>query len=270
MASSSTPKFCYFDIHQDNDNNNIVKSFQENDNPQFYLLYHVNFILQFPPHPKQLNFLSYKEHLYVDRTRLIDPTQVRTFLTSKIFSSHSVSINPPQNIDSIINTIVSTATLLDQKATELGRSVMPVVMSIRLVFEQDYNAALNQQWKRITGRPLAQFFTYPATELVLKTLDRTIFDQKLYSSKEQCAICCEDFLDGEEITRLPCLHTYHGCCVTEWLEESCFCPICRFPMPNCRVDEPLYPFKTNNVIRASTTRRPRMSVSYKSQFRLEI
>lgn len=47
-----------------------------------------------------------------------------------------------------------------------------------------------------------------------------------------CAVCLEDFgeeFDGGDklITRLPCLHYFHGHCATRWVKTRHTCPLCR-------------------------------------------
>nr|CAG8475922.1 6290_t:CDS:2 [Entrophospora candida] len=44
-----------------------------------------------------------------------------------------------------------------------------------------------------------------------------------------CAICLEDFDDGDELRFLPCKHEYHAECIDPWLiEKSSLCPLCKF------------------------------------------
>mmetsp|Transcript_13644 Transcript_13644/g.21309 ORF Transcript_13644/g.21309 Transcript_13644/m.21309 type:complete len:414 (-) Transcript_13644:221-1462(-) len=45
-----------------------------------------------------------------------------------------------------------------------------------------------------------------------------------------CEICCDDFEENMEVTRLPCGHIFHGPCVTEWLQRHCTCPVCRYEL----------------------------------------
>lgn len=47
-----------------------------------------------------------------------------------------------------------------------------------------------------------------------------------------CPVCFEDVLVGSEVRRLPCFHCYHGECIVKWLQNSKFCPLCRFEMPS--------------------------------------
>ena len=43
-----------------------------------------------------------------------------------------------------------------------------------------------------------------------------------------CAICVEDFQNGERVKELPCKHIFHPTCVDEWLNNhSSLCPLCK-------------------------------------------
>lgn len=42
-----------------------------------------------------------------------------------------------------------------------------------------------------------------------------------------CTICLDDFAEGEEVRRLPCLCVYHTGCIDRHLAASTTCPICR-------------------------------------------
>jgi hypothetical protein len=44
---------------------------------------------------------------------------------------------------------------------------------------------------------------------------------------EQCAVCHDDYVEGEELRVLPCQHKYHRDCIDKWLERSRTCPVCK-------------------------------------------
>eukprot|EP00747_Dinoflagellata_sp_TGD_P026885 gnl/TRDRNA2_/TRDRNA2_132249_c0_seq1.p1 gnl/TRDRNA2_/TRDRNA2_132249_c0~~gnl/TRDRNA2_/TRDRNA2_132249_c0_seq1.p1 ORF type:complete len:295 (+),score=41.33 gnl/TRDRNA2_/TRDRNA2_132249_c0_seq1:75-959(+) len=46
-----------------------------------------------------------------------------------------------------------------------------------------------------------------------------------------CAVCLDDFAEGESLRQLPCKHYFHCRCIDEWLTRSKRCPLC-----NCCID----------------------------------
>jgi hypothetical protein len=42
-----------------------------------------------------------------------------------------------------------------------------------------------------------------------------------------CPICLDEFIDGDQVKRLPCFHEYHVACIDRWLGMSRYCPICK-------------------------------------------
>lgn len=52
------------------------------------------------------------------------------------------------------------------------------------------------------------------------------------SSKKsrECVICMIEFVVGDSIRFLPCMHTYHVKCIDDWLMRSFICPSCMEPV----------------------------------------
>ncbi|XP_067829145.1 RING finger protein 11a [Heptranchias perlo] len=47
---------------------------------------------------------------------------------------------------------------------------------------------------------------------------------------KECVICMMDFVFGDPIRFLPCMHIYHMECIDEWLMRSFTCPSCMEPV----------------------------------------
>ncbi|NXG45750.1 RNF43 ligase, partial [Psilopogon haemacephalus] len=48
------------------------------------------------------------------------------------------------------------------------------------------------------------------------------------SSAPVCAICLEEFSDGQELRIISCSHEFHRDCVDPWLQQHHTCPLCMF------------------------------------------
>ena len=46
----------------------------------------------------------------------------------------------------------------------------------------------------------------------------------------ECVICMEEFVFGDCVRYLPCLHNYHTKCIDDWLMRNFICPSCMEPV----------------------------------------
>jgi len=46
-------------------------------------------------------------------------------------------------------------------------------------------------------------------------------------TQNQCMVCLAEFVEGEEVRKLPCGHIFHAGCIDEWLRRCTDCPICK-------------------------------------------
>ncbi|KAI8098035.1 uncharacterized protein B0P05DRAFT_523063 [Gilbertella persicaria] len=68
------------------------------------------------------------------------------------------------------------------------------------------------------------------TNFVSKLPTYTFKREKIVDTEHvECAICLEDYLEGDKLRTLPCKHEFHAKCVDAWLtSHKKFCPICKF------------------------------------------
>lgn len=66
---------------------------------------------------------------------------------------------------------------------------------------------------------------YVVDNLPVATLEDV--ERELPEGARQCAICLEDFQNGDRRRTLPCLHGFHAGCVDRWLGGNGCCPVCK-------------------------------------------
>ncbi|RMZ86922.1 hypothetical protein DV736_g5852, partial [Chaetothyriales sp. CBS 134916] len=80
----------------------------------------------------------------------------------------------------------------------------------------------------------ADFTTASAPALALSTLPTPAPQASAAAASDNhpgCAICTEDFTQGEEMRVLPCNHKFHPDCIDPWLlNVSGTCPLCRIDL----------------------------------------
>ncbi|XP_006027853.1 E3 ubiquitin-protein ligase RNF6 [Alligator sinensis] len=45
-----------------------------------------------------------------------------------------------------------------------------------------------------------------------------------------CSVCINEYVIGNKLRQLPCMHEFHIHCIDRWLSENSTCPICRQPV----------------------------------------
>eukprot|EP01083_Nonionella_stella_P034462 94299_1 len=50
------------------------------------------------------------------------------------------------------------------------------------------------------------------------------------NEETQCRICMEPYMENDTMMTLPCFHSFHQDCVSIWLNDRLYCPICRHPI----------------------------------------
>ncbi|PRQ54014.1 putative transcription factor C2H2 family [Rosa chinensis] len=84
----------------------------------------------------------------------------------------------------------------------------------------------------------------PATRSSIESLQKVGFhslEQATIKQISTCSICEDEFADGnvdQLITPLPCKHHFHADCISQWLEISHLCPLCRYALPTVEHGEP--------------------------------
>lgn len=77
----------------------------------------------------------------------------------------------------------------------------------------------------------------PASKAVVENLPSVaLTKEELQENNVVCAVCKDEILVEEKVTRLPCCHHYHGDCIVPWLCIRNTCPVCRYELPTDDLD----------------------------------
>ena len=79
----------------------------------------------------------------------------------------------------------------------------------------------------------------------VRNIPTIIWNATKVNITKECQICCEQFMNGEVIRILPCMHQYHCKCVDKWLGDKETCPECRHPID--QNDPPPEAMRDDNV-----------------------
>ncbi|ESQ35395.1 hypothetical protein EUTSA_v10009557mg [Eutrema salsugineum] len=70
----------------------------------------------------------------------------------------------------------------------------------------------------------------PASKSSVESMPRVVIGED--KEKEgSCAICLEEWSEGDVAAEMPCKHKFHSKCVEKWLAVHATCPLCRYEMP---------------------------------------
>mmetsp|Transcript_23189 Transcript_23189/g.36947 ORF Transcript_23189/g.36947 Transcript_23189/m.36947 type:complete len:141 (-) Transcript_23189:113-535(-) len=67
---------------------------------------------------------------------------------------------------------------------------------------------------------------------LVASLPKETYNSDHHQDLVECELCLEDYANGDELLRLPCMHAFHCHCVSPWLKKSGVCPSCRTELAN--------------------------------------
>lgn len=70
----------------------------------------------------------------------------------------------------------------------------------------------------------------PASLAAVNNLPKNLYQLQTRGPNDAdlCAICLDDFVEGDELRKLPCKHEFHVGCIDPWLlTRKRFCPVCK-------------------------------------------
>ncbi|KAL4494113.1 hypothetical protein ABPG72_016069 [Tetrahymena utriculariae] len=137
--------------------------------------------------------------------------------------SYSIQIQSTQNPILGINNIISNLfPVTSQRVGLFGMSDNNFDNIIDFLMRNDQN---------IYGTP-------PASENSITNLPTVTFSKEQVKEETlcECSVCKEEFIEGEQVVKMPCNHIYHNSCLVAWLKMHNSCPTCRYELPTDNQD----------------------------------
>ncbi|XP_007894578.2 E3 ubiquitin-protein ligase RNF43 [Callorhinchus milii] len=142
----------------------------------------------------------------------------------------------------VINTNGEAVVRIHVKGSTLGRpaydvgilmtlivafSVVVMILAVRIKCKQTRTRdSLQQQTLRAISRLATRTYR---SRCRAQGLERPGTDSRSSSASEPvCAICLEEFVDGQDLRIISCFHEFHKECVDPWLHQHRTCPLCMF------------------------------------------
>ena len=96
--------------------------------------------------------------------------------------------------------------------------------------EDDLETIINQIMMNDTNK----YGNPPASKKAVEQLEQCAINEEILKSfgvENSCAVCKDEFAQGQNCLVMPCKHHFHKECLIPWLKERNSCPVCRFELP---------------------------------------
>ncbi|XP_010268564.1 PREDICTED: RING-H2 finger protein ATL39-like [Nelumbo nucifera] len=157
----------------------------------------------------------------------------RPRLVSYILSEMGLSEQANEILEPTISPFAREVALAVSNGAPIALASVHILQT--LTERYDENAAIAAASMESMDAGNGGFGAVPASASAIEALEVTKLDVDGggvgSTSTINCAICLEELPIGSQITRMPCSHVYHGGCISQWLQTSNFCPLCRYEMP---------------------------------------
>ncbi|KAI8061593.1 hypothetical protein BC940DRAFT_310204 [Gongronella butleri] len=164
-----------------------------------------------------LMYCTWKYREYKQQVRDLAPCHVVSNLPSRVFrreKSTPVAEQPPAMSSTSAHGALSSSSADGSRA-----GFKPLVPSVPPFLPESHAVAVISSVHNLSDARDSHASTSSTTTSVPMPCEQD----------EECAICLEEYLEGDCIRILPCQHEFHASCIDTWLTtRKKFCPICKY------------------------------------------
>eukprot|EP00743_Colponemidia_sp_Colp-15_P002775 GILK01003003.1.p1 GENE.GILK01003003.1~~GILK01003003.1.p1 ORF type:complete len:299 (+),score=37.01 GILK01003003.1:83-979(+) len=120
------------------------------------------------------------------------------------------------------------------------------------VGDYGFGQSLEQLMAQIMANDPNRYGPPPASSSAVDALPEVRIEKRIESEiPVDCAVCKDEFSEGDTAKKMPCLHLFHPDCILPWLKDHNSCPVCRFELPT---DDPDYEQRRNQRRQGTSSR----------------
>lgn len=133
----------------------------------------------------------------------------------------------------VINPLSLRLSLVDRDFTEEDYEVLLALDRMAQLID---NAIGTLPQRGATESELNELPTHVYKSVIAENNDKNEVEKsedkvkELDAERNVCAICLENFVDGDVVTTTPCFHQFHKGCIDTWLVQKAVCPICKYEL----------------------------------------
>ncbi|XP_049363455.1 uncharacterized protein LOC125828176 [Solanum verrucosum] len=106
----------------------------------------------------------------------------------------------------------------------MTKQMLEVCMDVTLMIDHQCHGRILSELEELHENGMV-----PASKSSIELLETIETDER--NNNDDCLVCLDEIGEETQVLCLPCSHMFHGDCITKWLENSHYCPLCRFEMP---------------------------------------
>ncbi|OMO59948.1 Zinc finger, RING-type [Corchorus capsularis] len=101
-------------------------------------------------------------------------------------------------------------------------------MAMRMV-DENYHGMVPADESSINNTLLNSKVIISPLKVKVKVKVKESHDQQ---AEDCCVVCLEQLAEvGSQVSQMPCSHQFHTACIQTWLNNSHYCPLCRYELP---------------------------------------
>ncbi|KAE9596982.1 hypothetical protein Lal_00007774 [Lupinus albus] len=152
----------------------------------------------------------------------------REVLESDLFMDIPDTIVPPELNEIVMPEVMRHARNLYESPRSDSNGETSGSRLFNLVLDIDIDGLYDEVVNMVMEESAREVKMVPASKTEIDSLKKVNLGKDI--TMEECSICLVEFNGDKKVLAMPCKHMYHQECITQWLQRSGVCPLCRYSL----------------------------------------